>query len=208
MIEINLLPDLYRNLKKTKEQNIPLNLILLSINAVLIVVFLIVTGLNVSKIMTLHALEIRLKGLAPEQQKIILLQQKSANFKNTNALFSPLVTNRFLWAKKLNVLSDLMVQGVWLRNLSLERKTPQVVPATLQPPAALPCELKIEATVVSAGQDEMAIIGEFIKNLKGNEDFFKDFKTIELDTSLRRQIAVVEVMDFTLRCVFKDDIQL
>lgn len=99
MIEINLLPEIYRAKKEERQQLIPLNLILLSINAMLLAIFLIITAINVGRSITLHALDTRLKGLAPEQQKIISIQQKTVNLKKTNALFSPLVKNRSLWSK-------------------------------------------------------------------------------------------------------------
>lgn len=206
MIEINLLPDAYKIKKEAKQQHIPVNLILLSINAVLLAIFLIITAINVGRSITLHALNVRLKGLAPEQQKIIAIQQKTLNLKTTNALFSSLVTNKFLWAKKMNMLSDLIIPGIWLRQLSLEKKAADQVQAAASPQGNK--FLKIEATAVSVDHDEMGTIGNFVRNLKLDKEFFQDFKGIELEGVLRRQIAMVEVMDFTLICLFKQEVEL
>ncbi|MFH1093810.1 MAG: hypothetical protein V1739_06630 [Candidatus Omnitrophota bacterium] len=203
MIEINLLPEIYRAKKEERQQLIPLNLILLSINAMLLAIFLIITAINVGRSITLHALDTRLKGLAPEQQKIISIQQKTVNLKKTNALFSPLVKNRSLWSKKLNLLSDLIIPGIWLRQLSLEK---EAVAQAAGPQGKK--NLKIEATAVSVIHDEMGAIGNFVRNLKLNKEFFQHFSGIELEGVLRRQIATVEVMDFTLICLFKQEVEL
>ncbi len=207
MIEINLLPEAYKAKKEQKQSKIPINLILLSINAVLLAIFLIITAINVGRSITLHALNTQLKGLAPEQQKIISIQHKTVNLRATNALFSHLVTNRFLWSKKLNLLSDLIIPGIWLRKLSLEKEAASRV----QVPSVGAQEnktLKFEATAVSVAHDEMGVIGKFVRNLKLNKEFFQHFKVIELEGVLRRQIATVEVMDFTLICVFKQEVEL
>ena len=207
MIEINLLPEAYKIKKEAKYEHIPVNLILLSTNAVLLAIFLIITAVNVGRSITLHALDTSLKGLAPEQQKIISIQHKTLNLKTTNALFSSLVTNKFLWAKKMNMLSDLIIPGIWLRQLSLEKE------AADQTQTAVGLShgnrsMKLAATAVSVDHDEMGTIGNFVRNLKLNKEFFEDFKGIELEGVLRRQIATVEVMDFTLICFFKQEVEL
>lgn len=207
MIEINLLPEAYKIKKEVKQQHIPVNLILLSINAVLLTIFLIITAINVGRGITLHALDTRLKGLAPEQQKIISIQQKTVNLKATNALFGPFVTNRFLWSKKLNLLSDLIIWGIWIRQLSLEKETAAQTQASVAASQGNKF-MKLEATAVSKTHDEMGVIGNFVRNLKLNKEFFADFKVIELEGVLRREISAVEVMDFTLICLFKQEVEL
>lgn len=54
----------------------------------------------------------------------------------------------------------------------------------------------------------MGAIGNFVRNLKLNKEFFQHFSGIELEGVLRRQIATVEVMDFTLICLFKQEVEL
>ena len=207
MIEINLLPDNLKAQKSSSAREVPLNMILISINAVLIVILLIVTAVNVSKVLTLNALNTRLKGLAPEQQKIITLQRRIESLKNTNGLFSYLVSDRFLWAKKLYDLDEQIIPGVWLRTLSLERMVVNTMVDVSLPGNSSNC-LKIGASVVSPAHDEMGIIGKLIRNLKTNNDFFEHFNNIELEGVVRRSIGGVEVMDFTLICSFKPEINI
>ncbi|MFH1061323.1 MAG: hypothetical protein V1747_00350 [Candidatus Omnitrophota bacterium] len=207
MIEINLLPSEYKTQRKAKAKNVPVNLILISTNALLTAVLLIVTGMNLSRTVTLSALNTRLEGLAPEQQKIIALQRRMQSLKSTNAMFSPLVDNRFLWAKKLYYLDAAMLPGIWLRSLSLEKK---IINTMLDPsyPGNSVNHLKIGATVVSISHDEMGTVGKLIRKLKTSDEFFKDFSNIELEGVVSRSIGSVEVMDFTLLCLFKPEINL
>ncbi|MBU4304656.1 MAG: hypothetical protein KJ893_03375 [Candidatus Omnitrophica bacterium] len=206
MIEINLLPESYKVSKKTREQALPITFILLVSNGIFLLILLLVTAFNVSRVVTLHAVETRLDGLAPEQQRIIAIQQRIINLKNTNALFRPQVENRYFWAKALNYISDLTIPGIWLRTFTFEK----IVISEINPgvPGEFSRRLKIGATAVSLAHDEMAIIGDFLRNLKTDKDFCRNFKLIELESVLRRKISTVEVMDFTLVCRFNEDINL
>ena len=203
------MPEELRISHKTEQQQaVPVTLVLLAVNAVVICLLLIITAVNINRSITLGALETRLKGLAGEQQKIMIIQQKIANLKNTNALFSPLLTNRFLWSKKLNEMSDLIIPGIWFRNVAFEQSVPAAGQASgAAVPAGKRC-LKVSISVVSFSHDEMTVVGNFMRNLKTNEDFFKDFQNIELESVVRRQIASVEVMDCTLLCMFKPEVVL
>jgi Tfp pilus assembly protein PilN len=204
MIEINLLPDDFKSKQKSNKQSLPINLILISINAVLVVILLIVTAINLSNTIKLNAMNTRLAGLAPEQQKIISLQRKIESLKATNQSFYYLVEDRFLWAKKLYYLDELLIPGVWLRNLSLKR---EVINAMVDAsyPGNSTNYLEIDASVVSVSSDEMGLIGKLIRNLKTSKEFFQDFSNIELEGVVRRTIASVEIMDFTLICKFKPE---
>jgi len=205
MITINLLPEAYKQQTKPGKQKIPITLILLSANTLLLALLLVVTAVNVYRTITLKALKARLVTLAPEQQKITTIKQRIENFKTTNALFAPLVKREFLWSKTLNKLSDLLIPGVWFRSLSVERKIVNKTENFVTTDVTIEY-LILMGTAVSVGEDEMAIIGEFIRKLKSDTDFIKHFENIELESVLRRKIATVEVMDFTLTCYFKREI--
>ena len=206
MIEINLLPTVYKEAKKAKEKNFPLTLLLLVISGVLLAVLLVVSAINLSRSVTLRALDARLKDLAPDKARILTIQQKIANFKQTNTVFEQLYRRSSLWSKNLNILSDLIIPGIWLRDLSIQR---ELLSGSIDgtAPIAYSRNLLIAGTVISVAHDEMAVIGEFMRNLKKNKDFLKEFKNIKLEGVLRRRIATVEVMDFTLICYFKDEVE-
>ncbi|MBI4846707.1 MAG: hypothetical protein HY810_09615 [Candidatus Omnitrophica bacterium] len=208
IIEINLLPQEFRVIKKKQQtEKLPVNLILLGVNALFLVIFLVVSAINIARVITLNALDTQLKGLAPEQHKIINLQQDMERLKITNAMFTPYVSSKFLWSRTLNILSNEINRGVWLRELSYKK-----IPAdSLQNPqmaGIMVRTLVIDGTVISTEHDEMSLINDFVSNLKKNAEFFGYFDKIELESVLRRRIADVEVMDFTLNCSFRLDINI
>ena len=210
MIEINLLSD---ELKQTRAQRLrdkkfPVTLILLSLNGVLFSVLLIVSSVSIARFTTLRALETRLRGLAPEQQKIMGIIKSSSDLKSKNAFYNQLSSEGFLWSETLNKLSGLIVPGIWFRQMQMLE--PRVASTTgapgkgVEPPP--PRVLKVSATAVSVAGDEMAVINEFIKKVKEDTAFMKHFKNIELESVMRRQISSVDVMDFTLLCSFNESV--
>ncbi|MBU0635139.1 MAG: hypothetical protein KKB82_00385 [Candidatus Omnitrophica bacterium] len=203
MIEINLVPeDLRKPIREDITQKIPINLILLSANATLLVVFLVVTALNLYRTVNLGALKTRIGGLSAEQQKIVAINQKIKSLKEISAVFAPMLKQGLLWSEILNKLSDLTIPGIWLRVLSTEQK---VVSAAKNMTATNSFSeyLVLEGSAVAPGKDEMAVIGEYIRNLKSDPNFIKYFRNMELESVLRRKISSIEVMDFTLLCHFK-----
>jgi len=202
MIEINLLPAEYKKEIKSLEEKLPINLILLSLNGLLFVILLVVSAFTFGRSITLHALNTRLKNLAPDQQKIIAIQQKIENFKKENELFISLFTPQVVWSKILNKLSDLSVNGIWLSRLSLEDEAQALARDRNLPTTVVSKYILISGTAVSRYRDEMVVIGDFIGRLKSDASFAGDFKNIEIESVVRRRIVDTEVMDFTLNCKF------
>ena len=64
----------------------------------------------------------------------------------------------------------------------------------------------LEGTVVSLRGDELAMIGRFIRRLKENQHFFSDFQGVEVESTKRRAIQEIEVMDFKLVCSFREGV--
>ena len=210
MITINLLPEELKaqRSKRLREQKFPLTLILLSTDIILIAVLLIVSGVNLARNATLKALESRLQGLAPEQQKIMKVMQKTTDLKTTNAFFEEITSTDVNWSQKLNILSELLVPGIWFREITVKEQIAGPVVHGSKEPPKVDHYLKVSAVVVSVAHDEMGVIGAFMRELKANNLFNAHFKNIELESVLRRSIADVEVMDFNVLCYFKDEVKL
>ncbi|MCP4649419.1 MAG: hypothetical protein GY853_04970 [PVC group bacterium] len=203
MIEINLLPPALREAKKANKNNLPINLVLLSINGVLLAVLLIVTALNLYHSITLRALTTQLKGLGSKQQEITTLRNTIENYRSSNEFFAQRFTPPFLWAQILNNLSNSLVPGVWLRHVSMRTHITKTIVNYVETEVETKF-LVVDATVVSIKHDEMGLISSYVRELKANEDFFDHFSKLELESVLRRQIALVEVMDFSLMCYLKN----
>ncbi|RKY37598.1 MAG: hypothetical protein DRP78_00670 [Candidatus Omnitrophota bacterium] len=195
MVTIDLLPAKYKEAKLEREKYFPLTLFLVILICLILFVLFFVYRMKIVSHAELQTLNMQLDGLAPGQRKVFEIQEQIAEAKECNNVFEQLLKRNFLWARKLNKLSDSLICGIWLRALSLDNE---------KIATDFDC-IKIDGTVVSLEHKEMALIGKFIRNLKSDAEFFKNFKNIKLESVIRRNIADVEVMDFTLTCYFKNE---
>ena len=183
LLEINLLPEQLRPKKSgsrsvsSKDMTIFIFIgagLLVAINIIIIVVSLGL-GLNVS------SLENRLKKVDPDIQKMRELEAQLRQFQGESQLTQEIISKRILWAEKMQIISDVAPQGVWLKSMS-----------------AKPASFTIDGTCVALNGKEMSIIGEFINGLKDNKRFFSGFDKLELRSVQRRMIGSIEVVEFIL----------
>jgi hypothetical protein len=126
----------------------------------------------------------------------------------------------FSWTEKLNVLNDSMVPGIWLRELAYDER---VVEVPTKPTAvkvqtasgskvadkagtrkALSKLLTLVGYVYSPNEDQTAVIGKFIKNLKESKVFRGDFANISVEDIRGEKYDNQEVMSFKIICASKD----
>ena len=91
-----------------------------------------------------------------------------------------------MWSQKLNVISDSLSKGIWLRKIALIDR-----------------QLFIEGTTVSKEQNEMMNVGSFVSEMKKDPEFMKNFESIEVDNIQRRKNDALEVADFTILAKIK-----
>jgi len=90
--------------------------------------------------------------------------------------------DRILWARKLNIISDSLPRGVWLRRVAFEDGRTFV----------------IEGSAISRQQNEMAAIHEFTHNLRQGKLFLKHFQEMDIGSMTRRQVKDRELVDFSI----------
>jgi len=200
MIEIDLLP-----LELRKKKRIPLEQILKTklIFAVLGGVILLHLFLHILVALNsvrFSKLEKSWQGLAKQRQQIARLRNEAAKFGQEMPLIEQLMESRILWSEKLNRISDLIIKGVWLKKLTLEKEEAKKV----QTKEIISEYLMIRGSAASRTGDEPALIGRFMQNLKDDSAFSADFAEIELGPIKKRRIAQTEVMDFVLICRFRE----
>ena len=139
---------------------------------------------------TLRRLEARWVLIGPKEKELLSLKKEIDSLVSRTKNIESIKKDKILWAPKLNDLSSSMIPGIWLTRLSLEEKSGKKY-------------LCIKGAVSSFGRDEAAMIGRFMKILKENESFFKDFSELELGTIQQAQ-KDVEIMNFAINCYFKD----
>jgi len=187
MIEINLLPSERR--KKTLElPKFPLLPVGMGILGILVTVNFtlgLMVGRRNAQIKRLtEEWELNL----PSKQQADAISSTINELRTKKEVMDSLIGRRFLWSKKLNLLSDLIPRGIWLTRLSLDEKG-DLRFLTLWG-LAMPFK----------GQEMVASVTKFMDALKEDKEFFEGFEAIELGPIKRKKVEKIEVMKFTLVC--------
>ncbi len=198
MIEIDLLPQEFRTKKKAYLTQIPKKEIILAVLGCLVLFHLFLISLTAMSAKRLKGLKGTWQELAPKRERLDGLKKQLSEINARIPLFEQVIKNRILWSKKLNQLSELMVSGIWLNELSVETKKAQAKGQPLK-------YLIIQGSCASRTKDEPALIGRFMQNLKDDPLFSSDFAEIELGPIEKRLINQTAVMDFILTCRFKQE---
>lgn len=203
MIKINLLPQELRPRKKTTLPLKAMSLIGAGIVAVLIISYIAVGVKIAQQKRKLNLLKAEYQKLLPEFERVKKLKDDKERLDAKVALMERLIVQRFIWAKKLNQLSDLMPPQVWLTSLSVATnkavqkaggKDVEVVTRTL---------LIRGKTYSGLGEKMVGQQGDFVRRIKEHEPFFRDFSNVEWISTERETIGNAEIMKFELTCQFK-----
>ncbi len=204
LIEINLLPPEMRPKKKFVMPEISFLPILIWAVSSLFIIQVILLSLVRYERQQLNKLNTRWQGLTSSNAKLSELKAELKVVTERVATIEELFKRRFIWARKLNQLSDVLSKGIWLDDIHLEIKT-QAAPQGVK--GAKPKKfylLLLQGTAVSREEEETAVIGRFMKDLKAHMEFFADFSDIELGSIQSDKIGGRDVMHFTITCYFKE----
>jgi Tfp pilus assembly protein PilN len=191
MIEINLLPPELRKKEPKFKIAIPKETLYLFSGAIIFFLVLIhiilMVSLSIRKAKYAN-LKKQWQKILPEKKKIDILKQEHKNISNKIKSINRLTKKgRINWAKKLNIISDILPDGVWLRRIDFSEG-----------------ELIIEGSSVSLKGEEVMLVNKFTSALKNNNDFYSDFKDLDIDSIKRRQIKNIEVADFILTAKLRE----
>lgn len=193
MIDINLLPPEKRRKRKAKLLggfDIPQEVIIGSAGGLLVLLVLVhvfLTFINLSKHGIHKSLAKQLEEIKPakEEADAIIMQMRSLQ-SSLNAIDQVVKEKRIVWAQKLNILSDNLPRGTWVKKVALSEGG-----------------LFIEGSAISKEQKEMISVHTFAANLKSDKDFLKDFVDLELGSIQRRKVQTAEVADFLITAKLK-----
>jgi len=62
----------------------------------------------------------------------------------------------------------------------------------------------IEGSVISKKEEAMATVGKFMKNIREDASFFRDFANIKLESVQRKSLEERDVVDFKIVLYFKE----
>jgi Tfp pilus assembly protein PilN len=184
MININLLPE------ELKKQRVVLPKGLFALGGAILIVLLSLWLSSVSA--SYEKTKQTSDDLENRWQRILELKNEYGKYKKTlkslekrSMVVNYLMADRINWAQKLNELSSVLIDGIWLNEININSTT-----------------LSIEGSVYSKEGREEAIVGNFMNDIKNNKTFFADFSDVELKI-IKRQIKDVEHISFVLFCRLK-----
>ncbi len=188
MIEINLIPYSLRK-KKSKlslaEFNIPLEIVIgLGGGLVVLLALAHITllAINIRDLAKHKEFQKQMEAIAPGKQQVEKVINELRTLQNTQkAVQGILPARKIHWAQKLNILSDSIPRGVWIRRISLEGAV-----------------LLIEGSAISTDNEAMINVHQFTSTLKSQREFLERFSDLELGSIQRRKIKQMDIADFMI----------
>ncbi len=190
MIDINLIPPNLRKKRKGQfaigQSTLPLEVIIGIGGGFLAFLFLLHVTLflvDMSKKAYKMSLQKQWDNMSPAKQKFDAMVNDMHSLQSKQKTIEDLVgSSRILWSQKLNILSDLLPRGVWLRKMELQDSL-----------------LLVEGSAISRKNEEMTNVHSFASSLKANKDFMDHFSDLELGAIQTRTIGKVEIADFIFK---------
>jgi len=187
MIEINLLPE---EMRKKRQPQFKLDLEMEKVKviggaaAAGVLIILVLFCMMSSFIRKKQAQRLLLKeqNFAQDTLDVEMINKEIVTLKAKMNMMDGVTSRRFLWAEKLNYLSDLILPGIWFTRIRTD----------------LEDKLVVEGSVISKQEEAMATVGKFMKNVRDNQAFFKDFSNIKLESVQRKSIDERDVVDFRI----------
>ena len=189
MIEINLIPYSLRKKKKSNISlsgiNIPLEIIIglgggLMVLLVLAHVSLMV--INIRNVAKHREFQKKMEAVSPQKQQVEKVVNELRTLQSTQKAVQEILPERNIyWAQKLNILSDNIPRGVWLKRINLDENV-----------------LLIEGSAISTDNEAMINVHQFTASLKSQREFLEHFTDIELGSIQRRKIKQMDIADFMI----------
>ncbi|MBN1869966.1 MAG: PilN domain-containing protein [Candidatus Omnitrophica bacterium] len=188
MININLIPPHLRKKEKGRllgKVSIPLEIIIGCGGGLLVllgVVHVLLLFVNIGKLAQHKALQKQWENMRPGKENVDSVVNEMRKFQGKYKAIEDIGgENSLSWAQKLNILSDNLPRGVWLKKIDLSEDT-----------------LFIEGSAISKETSEIISIHHFTANLKQDGSFMEHFTDLELGSIQRRKIKNVEIADFVI----------
>jgi hypothetical protein len=191
MININLVPEELIKKKKYQfvrkiMQNIPSEVFIGAIGGVL--TFILIMNILLQLIIFVQLancqrLQITRDLITPEKRQVDIiignltaLRQKIGTIENITS------GKRVLWAQKLNIVSDIILPGVWLEKMTLEKGF-----------------LSLEGKSVSNKGAQLALISNFNIQLRNSPVFMMGVKSVDISLIDRTKTKMLDLGVFTIK---------
>ena len=188
MIDINLIPPHLRKKEKSRllgKVNIPLEVIIGCGGGLLVllgIVHVLLLFVNIGKLAQHKTLQKQWETMRPGKENVDSVVNEMRVFQGKYKAIEDITGKSGLsWAQKLNILSDNLPRGVWLKKIALNEEI-----------------LFIEGSAISKEITEIISIHHLTSNLKADDHFLEYFTDFELGSIQRRKIKNVEIADFVI----------
>ena len=188
MLNINLIPPHLRKKEKSRllgKVNIPLEIIIGCGGGLLVllgVIHVLLLFINIGKLAQHKSLQKQWETMKPGKENVDSVVNQMRVFQGKYKAIEDITGKSGLsWAQKVNVLSDNLPRGVWLKKIALNEKM-----------------LFIEGSAIAKETSEIIAIHHLTSNLKEDEGFMEYFTDLELGSIQRRKIKNVEIADFVI----------
>lgn len=169
---------------------------------ILVFVWLVIAFLVFKDKRELSILEKRKNNLTASPQEISQINLKKEQLNERLALLSDLSSRKFLWAQKLERISEFIPDGIWLTEISLDRVTSPAADAKKEKTKSKDIAADKYIFVIKGRafaykiQDAVTLIGNFDNLLKEDKDFSQDFSEIKLSNVAKASISKTDFMSF------------
>ena len=167
-----------------------------------------------SKTTSLNNIKDEVKALETNPKEIESLRSERAALEKKVKLIDSLSSRKFFWHEKLSLIGDLILDGIWMTDISSKKERVLIKDSKNKPPKgnkknkADPAVYEERTVLIVRGtavaykiQDAVIQVGNFIKLLQNNDDFAKDFREIKLNTTSKGTFGGLDVMIFEIQCV-------
>jgi len=151
----------------------------------------------------LNALIDREQVFSVDPQELVKLNDVKENLEERLSFVESLLVRKFFWSEKLEEISKVIPFGVWLTNISLQKKRIASHGATDKSEGRKKVLSITGKAVAPQIENAVDLIGQFNVSLKKNELFAKDFSDIELKSVSKSTIAKTDMMSFEFLCILK-----
>ncbi len=135
----------------------------------------------------LGLVKVRWERLLPDRNRIDAIGTELRGLRKKVTTITDITSARATpWSRTMNVLSDALPKGLWLKKISLEGGA-----------------LTLEGSAFSKTKSEIVVVGNFVADLKKEGAFADDFSSIEVRSIQRGKRGPTEVVDFVITAKLK-----
>lgn len=183
MIEINLLPEGSRG-KSAIRFALPGDYLKKSL--FILITLIVFTHILIQIFITVNAVMLassdkRMAAIRPQKQLVDEMKREVQKYKALQDLFSRAGAQRARAAAALNLISDVLPEGVWLTGLSLSAQAGE-----------------LSGACVSAEGGEITQVGKLLNALKQEPELKTVFPELELSSVKRRKLGPSEIVEFVM----------